>query len=93
MQQQPYHALLVRGVQYAGVVGLAVAKALAESGRKVVILEAADAIGTETSSRNSEVVHAGRQYAVASPSISERTCAKPPVVCMHASNAACMTSA
>jgi L-2-hydroxyglutarate oxidase LhgO len=46
----------------AGVVGLAVARALALAGREVVVLEAADAIGTETSSRNSEVVHAGIYY-------------------------------
>jgi L-2-hydroxyglutarate oxidase LhgO len=46
----------------AGVVGLAVARALALAGREVVILEAADAIGTETSSRNSEVIHAGIYY-------------------------------
>lgn len=46
----------------AGVVGLACAKRLAESGRDVIILEAADAIGTETSSRNSEVIHAGIYY-------------------------------
>jgi L-2-hydroxyglutarate oxidase LhgO len=43
----------------AGVVGLAVARALALRGREVVILEAEDAIGTHTSSRNSEVIHAG----------------------------------
>ena len=43
----------------AGLVGLAVARALATSGREVVILEAEDAIGTHTSSRNSEVIHAG----------------------------------
>jgi L-2-hydroxyglutarate oxidase LhgO len=46
----------------AGVVGLAVARALALSGREVLILETADAIGTETSSRNSEVIHAGIYY-------------------------------
>ncbi len=46
----------------AGVVGLAVARALALSGREVVILETADALGTETSSRNSEVIHAGIYY-------------------------------
>ena len=45
-----------------GVVGLAVARALARSGREVVILEAEDAIGTHTSSRNSEVIHAGIYY-------------------------------
>lgn len=47
----------------AGVVGLAVARALALAGREVMVLEAADAIGTQTSSRNSEVVHAGIYYA------------------------------
>lgn len=46
----------------AGVVGLAIARALARSGRETVILESADAIGTETSSRNSEVIHAGIYY-------------------------------
>ena len=46
----------------AGVVGLAVARALAMSGREVVVLEAEDAIGTHTSSRNSEVIHAGIYY-------------------------------
>ena len=45
-----------------GVVGLAVARALAQSGREVVILEAENAIGTHTSSRNSEVIHAGIYY-------------------------------
>jgi L-2-hydroxyglutarate oxidase LhgO len=47
----------------AGVVGLGVARALALAGREVLVLEAANAIGTETSSRNSEVVHAGIYYA------------------------------
>ena len=46
----------------AGVIGLAVARALALAGREVVVLEAADAIGSETSSRNSEVIHAGIYY-------------------------------
>lgn len=46
----------------AGVVGLAVARALALAGREVMVLEAANAIGTETSSRNSEVIHAGIYY-------------------------------
>ena len=46
----------------AGVVGLAVARALALQGREVVVLEAADAIGTATSARNSEVIHAGLYY-------------------------------
>lgn len=46
----------------AGVVGLAVARRLALAGRETVVLEAAEAIGTETSSRNSEVIHAGIYY-------------------------------
>ncbi len=46
----------------AGVVGLAVARALALQGREVMVLEAADAMGTGTSSRNSEVIHAGIYY-------------------------------
>jgi L-2-hydroxyglutarate oxidase LhgO len=46
----------------AGVVGLAVARALALAGREVMVLEAEDAIGTGTSSRNSEVIHAGIYY-------------------------------
>ena len=46
----------------AGVVGLAVARALALAGREVIVLEAEDAIGTHTSSRNSEVIHAGIYY-------------------------------
>jgi L-2-hydroxyglutarate oxidase LhgO len=46
----------------AGVVGLACARAIAEQGREVIVLERHDAIGTETSSRNSEVIHAGIYY-------------------------------
>ena len=46
----------------AGVVGLACARALALAGREVIVLEEADAIGTHTSSRNSEVIHAGIYY-------------------------------
>ena len=46
----------------AGVIGLAVARALALRGLEVVVLEKAEAIGAETSSRNSEVVHAGIHY-------------------------------
>ncbi len=56
----------------AGVVGLAVARALAMAGREVVILEAEDAIGTHTSSRNSEVIHAGIYYPKGS--LKARTC-------------------
>lgn len=50
----------------AGVIGLAVARALALAGREVIILEAADRIGSETSSRNSEVIHAGIYYSAGS---------------------------
>ncbi|WP_460448337.1 NAD(P)/FAD-dependent oxidoreductase [Alsobacter sp. SYSU BS001988] len=46
----------------AGVVGLAVARELALSGRSVIVLEQAEGVGTETSSRNSEVIHAGLYY-------------------------------
>jgi L-2-hydroxyglutarate oxidase LhgO len=50
----------------AGVVGLAIARALATAGREVLVLEACEAFGTQTSSRNSEVVHAGIYYPVGS---------------------------
>ncbi|HEX3984916.1 MAG TPA: NAD(P)/FAD-dependent oxidoreductase [Acidisoma sp.] len=46
----------------AGVVGLAIARALALRGRETLVLEAEDAIGTGTSSRNSEIIHAGIYY-------------------------------
>jgi L-2-hydroxyglutarate oxidase LhgO len=46
----------------AGVVGLAIARRLAQAGREVIVLEAAEGIGTVTSSRNSEVIHAGIYY-------------------------------
>ena len=46
----------------AGVVGLAVARSLALAGRDVVVLEAEPYIGMHTSSRNSEVIHAGIYY-------------------------------
>ncbi len=46
----------------AGVVGLAAARALALAGRDVILIEAAEDIGTGTSSRNSEVIHAGIYY-------------------------------
>lgn len=47
----------------AGVVGLACAAALATQGHEVLVLERAGLIGSETSSRNSEVIHAGIYYA------------------------------
>ena len=49
-------------VMGAGVVGLAVARSLALAGQEVMVLESENAIGTGTSSRNSEVIHAGIYY-------------------------------
>jgi L-2-hydroxyglutarate oxidase LhgO len=46
----------------AGVVGLACARALAQAGHEVVVLESEQAFGTATSARNSEVIHAGLYY-------------------------------
>ena len=46
----------------AGVVGLATARALARTGRDVLVLEAAHALGTGISARSSEVLHAGLYY-------------------------------
>lgn len=46
----------------AGVVGLAIAEELAKENRQVVVLEKNDSFGQETSSRNSEVIHAGIYY-------------------------------
>ncbi len=45
-----------------GVIGLAIARALAASGRQVTLLEAEPRLGTHSSSRNSEVIHAGIYY-------------------------------
>ena len=50
----------------AGVIGLAVGRALAMRGLETIVLDRAAAIGTETSSRNSEVIHAGLYYPTAS---------------------------
>src|SRR5690606_39292529 len=46
----------------AGVVGMAIARACAQSGLETLVLEAESAIGTGTSARNSEVIHAGLYY-------------------------------
>lgn len=46
----------------AGVVGLAIAQNLAKRGQEVLVIEQHDIIGSETSSRNSEVIHAGLYY-------------------------------
>jgi L-2-hydroxyglutarate oxidase LhgO len=56
----------------AGVIGLAVARKLALSGREVIVIEAEAGIGTGTSSRNSEVIHAGIYYPV--DSLKARLC-------------------
>src|SRR5687768_17721576 len=45
-----------------GVIGLAMARALARRGREVTLLEQDSRLGTHTSSRNSEVIHAGIYY-------------------------------
>lgn len=58
----------------AGVVGLAIGRALAMSGREVMIVEAAEGIGTGTSARNSEVIHAGIYYPKGS--LKARLCVK-----------------
>lgn len=46
----------------AGVIGLAIGRALALAGREVLVLERQELIGSETSARNSEVIHAGIYY-------------------------------
>jgi L-2-hydroxyglutarate oxidase LhgO len=46
----------------AGVIGLAIARRLARDGHEVIVLESEGEIGTVTSSRNSEVIHAGIYY-------------------------------
>jgi L-2-hydroxyglutarate oxidase LhgO len=56
----------------AGVIGLAIARALALHGQRVMVLEQHETIGTETSSRNSEVIHAGIYYPPGS--LRARTC-------------------
>jgi L-2-hydroxyglutarate oxidase LhgO len=56
----------------AGVVGLAVGRALAQSGREVIVLDGNAGIGEETSSRNSEVIHGGLYYP--SGSLKARLC-------------------
>lgn len=58
MAEAEIDALVIGG----GVIGLAVARALALSGMAVVIAEKAQQFGMETSSRNSEVIHAGIYY-------------------------------
>ena len=56
----------------AGVIGLAIAREMAASGLETVVLEKANRIGTSTSSRNSEVIHAGIHYRAGS--LKAKTC-------------------
>ena len=58
----------------AGVIGLAAARQLAMAGREVLILERNARIGEETSSRNSEVIHAGIYYPTGS--VKAETCVR-----------------
>lgn len=58
----------------AGVVGLAAARSLAQAGREVLVVEKEAAIGLHTSSRNSEVIHAGIYYQP--QSLKARLCVK-----------------
>lgn len=58
----------------AGVIGLAIARALAQRGREVLVLEAERTFGTGASSRNSEVIHAGLYYRPGS--LKARLCAE-----------------
>ena len=46
----------------AGVIGLSIARSFAHAGREVVVLESEDAVGSHSSARNSEVIHAGIYY-------------------------------
>ena len=70
----------------AGVVGLAVARALAMAGREVVVVEAAPSFGTGTSSRNSEVIHAGIYYPPRSLKVRAPSCHFPSPI-QHARSA------
>jgi len=58
----------------AGVIGLAIARELALHGHEVLVLEAENAFGTHTSSRNSEVIHAGIYYPT--NSLKAQTCVR-----------------
>ncbi len=58
----------------AGVVGLAIAREAARAGHEVIVADAEPHIGSGTSSRNSEVIHAGIYYATGS--LRERHCAR-----------------
>lgn len=55
-----------------GVIGLAVAREMAAAGLETIVLEKEHRIGTSTSSRSSEVIHAGIYYPPGS--LKARTC-------------------
>ena len=59
MDEQRYDAVVVG----AGIIGLACARELSSRGMKVVLIDKENVVGAETSSRNSEVLHAGMHYA------------------------------
>ena len=75
----------------AGVVGLAAARALALAGREVMVIEAEGVIGSQTSSRNSEVIHAGIYYPKGSAKA--RLCVRGPgdALRLSAPSTACRT--
>ena len=56
----------------AGVIGLSIAREMAAAGLETVVLEKENRIGTSTSSRNSEVIHAGIYYLA--DSLTAKTC-------------------
>jgi len=58
----------------AGVIGLAIAREMAKSGREVLLLESESSIGNGTSSRNSEIIHSGVYYPT--NSLKARLCVK-----------------
>jgi L-2-hydroxyglutarate oxidase LhgO len=67
---QPYDAIVIG----AGVIGLAIGRKLVRSGLRTLVLDGEPTFGTWTSSRNSEVIHAGIYYAEGS--LKERLCSR-----------------
>ena len=76
----------------AGVVGLAVARALALAGREVVVLEREPLIGSHTSARNSEVIHAGIYYPAGSAKARLCVAGKRHALRLLRASAACRTA-